>query len=210
MSKAKAILYDATLCTGCKQCEKAHAQKYDVFYDEEIAAEDYQSAHKVTMIQEVDGKFMRKLCLHCDDPLCSCPMGGYAKLEEGPMVYRGGCVHCGNCVLRCVFNQSFLDYGSSPFSVKKCQMCPDLVTKGLAPACATACPTGATKFGDRDALLAEAKERIRQNPDKYVNHIYGETEAGGCSVMLLSSIPFEKFGWPTKEDLDRKMCSLRK
>ncbi|PSH03492.1 MAG: 4Fe-4S ferredoxin [Acidobacteria bacterium] len=199
---SKAILYDATLCTGCKQCERACAKQDNLPYDDEIAAEE-QSAHKYTVVQEIDGKFMRKLCLQCNKPACATVnCGVYRKLPEGPVVViRSACIGCGLCLSRCPFEQVKPCWTTVPFSVRKCEMCYERVTKGLATACATVCPTGATKFGDRDALLAEAKERIRQNPDKYVNHIYGENEVGGTSVLLLSSVPFEKFGWPTAEEL---------
>ena len=59
------------------------------------------------------------------------------------------------------------------------------------------CPTGATKFGERSELLAEAHQRLRENPGKYVDHIYGEHEVGGTSVLLLSSVAFEEFGYRT-------------
>jgi formate dehydrogenase iron-sulfur subunit len=76
-------------------------------------------------------------------------------------------------------------------------MCPDRVAAGKPTACAEICPTGATKFGERDELIAEAQQRIRENPGKYVNHIYGLNEVGGTSVLLLSSVPFEEFGYKT-------------
>jgi formate dehydrogenase iron-sulfur subunit len=56
---------------------------------------------------------------------------------------------------------------------------------------------GATVFGDRDDLIREARSRIDGNPGGYVDGIYGLTEAGGTSVLFLSSIPFEKLGFPT-------------
>jgi formate dehydrogenase iron-sulfur subunit len=59
------------------------------------------------------------------------------------------------------------------------------------------CPTGANIFGERDSLIAEAESRIRNNPGKYVNHIYGKEEVGGTSVLYISHIPFEKLGLPT-------------
>jgi formate dehydrogenase iron-sulfur subunit len=76
-------------------------------------------------------------------------------------------------------------------------MCADRVQAGQQTACAEACPTGATKFGERDALIAEAQQRIRDNPGNYVNHVYGVEEVGGTSVLLLSSVPFEEFGYRT-------------
>jgi formate dehydrogenase iron-sulfur subunit len=74
-------------------------------------------------------------------------------------------------------------------------MCPDRVLAGKQTACAEVCPTGATKFGDRDALIAEAKDRIAKGPGQYIEHIYGLQEVGGTSVLLLSSVPFESFGY---------------
>jgi formate dehydrogenase iron-sulfur subunit len=76
-------------------------------------------------------------------------------------------------------------------------MCAERQKEGKITACSEACPTGATIFGDRDELLMEARKRIQENPGQYVDHIYGEKEAGGTSVLFLSSVPFEKFGFPT-------------
>ena len=78
-------------------------------------------------------------------------------------------------------------------------MCADRLALGGRTACSEACPTGATITGERSDLLAEARKRIRENPGQYVDHIYGEKELGGSSVLLLSSVPFESFGMPAFE-----------
>ena len=75
-------------------------------------------------------------------------------------------------------------------------MCPDRIAVGEQTACAEICPTGATKFGDRDDLIAEAKDRIRQNPSNYYPYIYGLNEVGGTSVLILSSVKAETYGYP--------------
>jgi formate dehydrogenase iron-sulfur subunit len=49
-------------------------------------------------------------------------------------------------------------------------------------------------------LITEARHRIATRPEKYVNHVYGEDEAGGTSFLYLSPVPFDKLGFPT---LDR-------
>src|SRR5947199_1138483 len=49
-------------------------------------------------------------------------------------------------------------------------------------------------------MLQVARDRISGHPDKYVDHIYGEKEAGGTSVLYLSSVPFEKLGFPDVSD----------
>jgi formate dehydrogenase iron-sulfur subunit len=74
-------------------------------------------------------------------------------------------------------------------------MCADRIAEGLPTACASVCPTGATKFGDRERLIAEARQRINDNPGRYSDHIYGVEEVGGTSVLLLSDVPFESLGY---------------
>ena len=67
-------------------------------------------------------------------------------------------------------------------------------------ACAEVCPTGATKFGERGELVIEARDRFQQKPDQYFPRIYGLTEVGGTSVLVLSSVPFEQFGLHTAQE----------
>ena len=51
--------------------------------------------------------------------------------------------------------------------MRKCDMCYERQSAGKLTACAEACPTGATKNGDRDALIAEARQRMAEKPDQY-------------------------------------------
>ena len=55
---------------------------------------------------------------------------------------------------------------------------------------------GATIAGEREELLKEARARLAAEPDKYVQKIYGEHDAGGTSVLMLSSVPFSQLGLP--------------
>jgi hypothetical protein len=57
----------------------------------------------------------------------------------------------------------------------------------------------ALTFGKRKDLLKLARERIRKHPDRYIDHIYGETEMGGTSWLYLSNVPFSQIGM--REDL---------
>lgn len=140
--------------------------------------------------------------MHCNEPTCVsvCPVGALAKSPEGPVSYDADkCMGCRYCMQACPFSVPQYEWDNSITPrVRKCDMCKDRVEAGLATACATACPTGATKFGDREQLITEAQERIRDHPGRYVDHIYGVAEVGGTSVLLLSAVPFETLGYSTK------------
>ena len=64
------------------------------------------------------------------------------------------------------------------------------------PACAATCPSGAIQFGKRDDMLTLAHERIASEPDRYVDHVFGEHENGGTSTFYISPVPFDKIGFP--------------
>lgn len=196
----KAILYDATLCINCKQCELACAERNNLPYDDKIQAEQKQSAHKLTVVLERDGHFMRRLCMNCLDPSCAsvCPVGAFQKSPLGPVTYdENKCMGCRYCMLACPFGVPKYEWNSVLPRVRKCDMCADRIAEGRPTACTEVCPTGATKVGERDELIAEARQRLRDNPSQYVNHIYGLEEVGGTSVLMLSGVPFESFGFRT-------------
>jgi len=194
---SKALLYDATVCIGCRLCEKACAERNKLPYDDSVAAEQVISAHKLTAVMTKGDKFMRRLCMNCEDPTCAsvCPVGALSKTAIGPVIYdESRCIGCRYCMLACPFGVPKYEWGKVLPRVRKCDMCADRVAAERPTACAEICPTGATKFGDREELIAEAKDRIAKARDQYVNYIYGLEEVGGTSVLLLSSVPFQRFG----------------
>jgi formate dehydrogenase iron-sulfur subunit len=160
---------------------------------------DKLSANTYTVVSTRNNRFVRQM-MHCESPTCAsvCPVGALVKTAGGPVVYDGDkCMGCRYCMQACPFSIPTYEWDSALPRVRKCTLCNDRVAAGLPTACAAVCPTGATKFGDRDALIEEAEARIRANPDKYVNHIYGVEEVGGTSVLLLSDVPFETLGYRT-------------
>jgi formate dehydrogenase iron-sulfur subunit len=201
---SKALLYDATICIGCKQCEGACAGQNKLPYTDAVAAEETQSEHKFTVVLTKGDKFMRRLCMNCAEPACAsvCPVGALRKTAAGPVIYEEDrCMGCRYCMVACPFSVPKYEWNKLLPRVQKCTMCPDRVQAGKPTACAEICPTGATQFGEREELIAEAQQRMRDNPGKYVEHIYGVNEVGGTSVLLLSSVPFEEFGY--RADLTR-------
>ncbi|MGZ5441006.1 MAG: 4Fe-4S dicluster domain-containing protein [Thermoanaerobaculia bacterium] len=200
---SKAILFDSTQCVGCLECEAACAKENGLPYDDQVAKVKKTSDTKFTYVAvktiKDEEKYMRNLCMHCIDPTCVsvCPVKALTKSAEGPVVYDASkCMGCRYCMMACPFQIPKYEWSKAIPTVKKCIMCSERVAEGKQTACAEACPTGATFFGDRDLLLVEARKRIDENPLQYVNHIYGEMEAGGTGVLMLSSIPFSEWGFP--------------
>ena len=195
---SKGLLYDATMCIGCKQCEQACATENGLPYDDSVASQEFTSAHKYTAVLNRQDKFMRKLCMHCEDPACAsvCPVGALKKTSLGPVTYdKSRCMGCRYCMAACPFGVPKYEWELAIPGVRKCILCAKRVARGGQTACAEICPTGATKFGDRDELLEEARKRIHDHPGAYFAHIFGETEVGGTSVLLLSSVGLGAFGF---------------
>jgi len=197
---SKAILYDSTKCIGCRLCEAACAERWGNPYDEKIASQEQLSAGKLIAIQTSSGRFARRSCMHCGDPTCVsvCPVAALQKTALGPVVYdESRCIGCRYCLFACPFQVPVYEWDRALPRVRKCEMCYERQRAGLPTACTEACPTGATTCGERDELIAEARRRIRENPDQYYDHIYGLQEVGGTSVLYLSAVPFEEIGLRT-------------
>jgi formate dehydrogenase iron-sulfur subunit len=173
----------------------------------------------------VDYVFAMRRCLHCLEPACAsaCPTTALQRQADGPVSYSASeCIGCRYCVWACPWGVPTADWDSLAPKIHKCTHCADRCDQpipsarnGVAltsdegkryqqsiqvPACVKACPADALEYGTRDDMLKEAHRRIGARPDKYVNHVYGEKEAGGTSVLYLSSVPFDKLGFPTLPD----------
>jgi formate dehydrogenase iron-sulfur subunit len=199
MIPQKAMLIDITLCVGCNACQDACKEVNHLAAGQETSL----SATAYTALEEHDGVFVRRMCQHCEEPTCVsvCPVGAFTKTALGPVLYdENKCIGCRYCMQACPFQAPRYEWSSSMPRVQKCRFCAERLTQGRQPACAEACPTGATKFGDRDELIREAQARINAEPAKYVHRIYGQMEVGGTSILYITSVPFEKLGFKTQLD----------
>jgi len=93
------------------------------------------------------------------------------------------------------FDMPRFEYQCANPNITRCTICFNRQQEGKPPACLENCPAETLMFVTRRELLAEARKRIAENPDMYVDYICGETEAGGTSILCLSPIPFEEIGF---------------
>jgi formate dehydrogenase iron-sulfur subunit len=208
------MLTDLTACVGCRSCEKAcneanNLPKPDLPFDERSVfdkkrrpdAKAYTVVNQYANPKDRNKPFYRKVqCNHCNEPACAtaCPIHAYTKTAEGPVVYNEDlCFGCRYCMTACPFYVPSYDYESAlEPKIVKCSMCYGRIKKGGIPACADACPSGAITFGKRNDLLKLAREKIAKSPERYIDYIYGEQEAGGTGWLYISGIPFEQMDFP--------------
>lgn len=201
--QSKGLLLDTTRCIGCGGCSLACKERNKLPKTSDDFLKDKLSDKSYSVVNQVDSRFVRRMCMHCVTPSCvsACPVGAFVKNDDGPVTYlESRCMGCRYCMIACPFGIPKYEWEKAAPLVRKCDLCADRLAKGLKTACATACPTGATTFGDRDALVAEARERFRANPGRYNEHIYGLEEVGGTSVLLISDGKAEELGYPAALD----------
>ncbi len=242
--EAVGMLFDSTLCVGCKacvtKCKEVNgmppvAMSGDVQSD---FALDLSSQTLNVIKIHTDGKatikdrvedgfaFEKRSCMHCVDPGCVsvCPVKALTRHPRTGIVSydQDACIGCRTCMTGCPYNVPQYDYNNAFGKIHKCQMCNqkgvERIDKGFMTGCAEACPTGATLFGTRTALLEEAKRRTALKPGEvynyprgdvgkpdsfhekpapaYQQHVWGEKEAGGTNVMHLAALPYDKLGMP--------------
>jgi formate dehydrogenase iron-sulfur subunit len=180
----KSFFIDTSRCTACRGCQIACKNWNQNGASATKNTGSHQNppdldgnTYKLVRFNEVDvdGKvawyFFADQCRHCLDPPCKDVIGGYVE---------GGVIHdeaTGAVVYTEKAKEAPFDEirESCPYNIPrqkdgapvKCTMCIDRTSNGLLPACVKGCPTGALNFGDRDAMLALAKERLEKVKARY-------------------------------------------
>lgn len=189
-----AILTDVTMCIGCLECVAACKTTNNLKVDRPKIWQknDGLSANNWTSILREDtGRYVRNQCRHCLEPACAsvCPVGALHQTEKGAVVYDlSKCLGCRYCMMACPYGIPRYDWDEQVPYVQKCILCYDRLEDGKQPACTEICPEKATIFGKRDELLAVAHKRIKDNPEKYIDKVWGEYDVGGTSVLYISDV----------------------
>ena len=137
---------DPSRCIGCEACVHACAEC------------GTHRGHSMMHLDFVDRRntvqTVPMVCMHCDDPTCAevCPADAIKQNEDGIVQssLKPRCIACSNCVYACPFGipklMSELD------QMMKCDQCYDRTSVGLAPMCASVCPSQALFFGTREQI----------------------------------------------------------
>ncbi len=176
----KSFFIDTTKCTACRGCQMAcknwngnGVSKTKNVGSHQNPPDLDENTFKLVRFSESfeNGKvawyFFADQCRHCLDPPCKDAIQGYVAdgvihdEATGAVVYTDKSAAVPLDAVR----------GSCPYDIPrktakgqlvKCTMCIDRVGNGLIPACVKSCPTGAMNFGERDAMLAMAAERLEK------------------------------------------------
>ena len=199
---AVGLLYDTTRCIGCKTCVVACKEANDLpadnrqnpLHDAPTALND-RTKNIIKLYKGEDGRssYFKQQCMHCVDPACvgACMIGALQKREHGIVTWDSNrCIGCRYCQVACPFNIPKFEWESRTPRIIKCELCNHRLAEGKEPACTEVCPREAVVYGTREELLAEAHRRIEENPGRYVEKVYGETDGGGTQCLVLSHVEF--------------------
>lgn len=189
--KAVGLLFDGTLCIGCRACMTAckeangmppernaiFADSSDAYWDAPLdisgktlnVIKAYRDGTGENKDQVEDGHAFTKLsCYHCVDPSCvsACPVSAMTKDEHSGIVSYNveACIGCRYCVAACPFGVPRFTFEEAYPKISKCQLCKHRLAEGKYAACAEVCPTGATLYGHVVDLKKEIERRRALEP----------------------------------------------
>ena len=192
LPEAKGILYDATVCVGCKACMAA-CKEYNHLPPDHCAPGSlwdnpldlsaktynivklYRNGDGAVKDREVNGySYIRRFCMHCVDPACTsaCPVSALTKdPQTGAVKYnKDACIGCRYCQVACPYNIPKFQWDSAFPQIKKCELCSHRIAVGSYPACCEFCPNGASIYGDVQELRKEARRRLALQPGQTADY----------------------------------------
>ncbi len=199
-----AFYFDGTRCTGCKTCEFACKDYYDLDVDTQYRKVYECSGGKT----EKDSNgfatttcfvyYVSMSCNHCDDPACTkvCPTTAMHKDAATGLVSVDAdkCIGCGYCHMACPYNAPKVDREKG-HSVK-CSGCADRVANGEQPICVRACPARALEFGTVEEMaklgergnIAPLPEPTYTKPNLYIKASADALPAGASDGKVVNPL----------------------
>lgn len=217
---AVGMLYDATRCIGCQACVTACKNANNLPGNRYNPPRDLDGYTKniIRIFEAEDGthSYVKSQCMHCVDPGCvnACMIGAYKKREFGIVTWDGSrCIGCRYCQVACPYNIPKFQWDTGIPKLVKCELCNHIIydpdtgalREGAEPGCCQACPVDAVIFGKYTDLIADAKQRIAERPERYWGpdgepKVFGLVDGGGTQVLYLADVSFEKLGFPELPD----------
>ncbi|MBE0557950.1 MAG: 4Fe-4S dicluster domain-containing protein, partial [Proteobacteria bacterium] len=207
----KAMLIDTTVCLGCRKCEWACQNAHEdvtsplsSFDDRSVFNQTRRPDNtSLTVVNRYPRSengssptYVKVQCMHCDYPSCvsACIVGAFTKRENGAVVWdTEKCIGCRYCMVACPFQIPSFEYSKAiDPEIVKCDFCVERTSTGHLPACVAMCPVEALTFGTRSEIISIARAKIRRNPDRYIDYVYGENDAGGTSCLYLAGRDFSE------------------
>ncbi len=180
---SNSILIDTTICTACRGCQVACKQWHDLPAEktqnmgnfqnpQDLSSETYKLVRMTEEIidDRLQWLFFPDQCRHCVDAPCLetafDETAIYKDEATGAILYTQNSrkLDAGEIIGSCPYN---IPRAAADGTLAKCDLCNDRVHNGLKPACVTACPTGAMKFGEREEILSFARKRLEKVKQKF-------------------------------------------
>ena len=209
------VLVDTTVCIGCRNCEWACKSAHglptpplETYEDKSVFDKMRRPDDKaLTVVNRYDNPkdpgapySVKVQCMHCDHPACVsvCIVGAFSKQENGSVIWdTNKCIGCRYCMVACPFQVPAFEYGKAlEPKIMKCDFCSERRKGGKLPACVESCPVEALTYGPREDLVRVARDRVKREPHRYVDHLFGEYEVGGTSWMYLAGRDFSDLQFP--------------
>ena len=150
---------DMGKCIGCKccvvACNEQNGNPASINWRRvgEIEGGWYPQTHR---------SYLSMGCNHCLEPTClsGCPVDAYTKDPTTGIVLHSAdtCIGCQYCTWNCSYGVP--QYNSERGVVGKCDMCHGRLELGQAPACVSACPSGAIAIRGLPGLVAVVGAKV--------------------------------------------------
>ncbi|MFC2070125.1 4Fe-4S dicluster domain-containing protein [Chloroflexota bacterium] len=203
-----AMLIDVTKCVSCWWCYAA-CKEYnrlpetimpDPANPPSLSPDVWTTLKPMKVNEEWHSR--KQACNHCTEAACVevCPTGALSYNELGFVQYDiDRCSGCGYCAEFCPYGVPQVENNrvTGLTVMNKCTFCKDRVTNGEQTACADACTTGAIRFGNREELVEEGKERVASlSKTNSKAELYGDKELGGLHIMYVLDDSPKVYGLP--------------
>ncbi|OIO00935.1 MAG: formate dehydrogenase [Desulfovibrionaceae bacterium CG1_02_65_16] len=178
----KTFLIDTSRCTACRGCQIAckewkgfpavHTKQTGTHQNPpDLGPYNYKLVRfqEYKMKTRVEWLFFPEQCRHCLEPGCK---AGADAILEGAIIRdpTTGAIIFTELTKKLTEQQAKDVQAMCPYNIPrwdkkegkltKCDMCIDRLQAGMVPACVKTCCTGCMNFGERDAMLKLAQERL--------------------------------------------------